>query len=208
MDTTTRLLQNLLRAAQGITFLVPIFLVPLTLALWFLHGKDAKLKSLMQQVAILEKKAVILQEKKEKQERIWQQTKKADPLYLAQVIEALPLQLSELQKAQGLLRQYPDKRPLQDRLAFLQSDRNRIQLVQQVERIAPFFHETELKFVQPVQMNGDDLRNFLVAVEGDDYSTEQERPLLVIKEFKLSKFKTKADDMVYNIDVEMIKRSP
>ncbi len=54
-----------------------------------------------------------------------------------------------------------------------------------------------------VQMNEDDLKKFLLAIETD----AKDRPLLIIKEFELKKLKEKADETVYNVQAELIKRS-
>jgi hypothetical protein len=55
-----------------------------------------------------------------------------------------------------------------------------------------------------VQMNEDDLKTFLTAIEADS----KDRPLLIIKDFELKKLKEKADETVYNVQAELIKRSP
>ena len=201
MDRRTKLLQDLLRATKSIT--IPIFLIPLCVVVWFLHKKDVQLKALGEQIAVLEKKALFLKEQKTKQDYAWELAQKNNPCYLSQIVESLPLLTPELHRVQALSRQYPENQVLRERLAFLQGEKNRIRFVQQIERTGPFFHETELKLQNAVQMNTDDLRKFLVAVEGDDYSAN-----LVIKEFELFKQREKADEVVYNIQMEMIKRVP
>jgi hypothetical protein len=210
MDRATKLLQDLIRAAKNLnlTLLVPIFLLPLFLVVWVLQEKNGTTQMLAQQTANLEKKAVFLKKQKAKQDKAWELAQKSDPRYLSQAVESLSLLAPELHRVQALTRQYPENRALQERLSFLQGEKNRIKFVQQTERAAPTFHETELKLQNPVQMNDDDLRKFLVAVEGDDYSANEERPLFVIKEFELMKQREKADETVYNIQVEMIKRAP
>jgi hypothetical protein len=205
MDRRTKLLQDLLRAAKNIT---PIFLIPLFIVVWVLHKKDVQLKILGKQIAALEKKALFLKEQKAKQDYVWNLAQKGDSCYLSQVVESLPLLTPELHRVQALSRHYPENQVLRERLAFLQGEKNRIKFVQQIERIGSFFHEAELKLQNTVQMNGDDLRKFLVAVEGDDYSANQERPILIIKDFELIKQKEKADEAVYNIQIEIIKRAP
>jgi hypothetical protein len=94
---------------------------------------------------------------------------------------------------------------LQERLSFLQGDKNRIRFIQQEHRTGPFFQETEHKMQNTVQMNEDDLRKFLAMIEE---GTPEDRPLLLVKEFDLKRLKEKADEIVYNIQVELIKRSP
>jgi hypothetical protein len=54
-------------------------------------------------------------------------------------------------------------------------------------------------------VNEDDLKKFLALIEE---GTPQDHPLLLVKEFELQRLKEKADEIVYNIQVELIKRSP
>jgi hypothetical protein len=56
-----------------------------------------------------------------------------------------------------------------------------------------------------VQMNEDDLKKFLTLIEEEE---TKDRPLLFIKEFELKRLKEKADEIVYNVQAELIKRSP
>jgi hypothetical protein len=208
MDRTRGFLQNIVLSAKNIRsksfILTALFLLPLCLAYGYLQGKDLDLKAFAQKIETLEQKARSLQRQAARQEKIWEQAKKSKPEYLSQAVEALPLLVPELHRVQALARQYPENRLLQDRLSFLQSEKNRIRFIQYMERTGPFFQEAELKMQNTVQMNENDLKNFLAAVE----DANQERPILVIKDFDLKKQKEKADEAVYNIQVELIKRTP
>ncbi len=209
MDRTTRLLQNFIRLAKELRKSSPLLLfllclAPLGLVLTLLQGKNDKLEIFSQRVEILEQKAASARQIKTKQESVWQLVQKSNPHYLTQVVEALPLLKSELHRVQALARRYPENRALQERLSFLQGDKNRIRFLPAMERSGSFFQETELKMQNTVQMNEDDLKTFLSAVE----ETAEDRPLLMIKSFELKKLKEKADETVYDVQVELIKRSP
>ena len=54
-------------------------------------------------------------------------------------------------------------------------------------------------------MDLSDLRNFLVAVEGDRYDAPQGKPFLVMKKFDLRKHHEKGDEKIYSIDVELLQ---
>ena len=206
MDRPTRLLQTLVSSAKnlkGNPWLVPLFLLPLCLVLWTLHRKNECLSEAAEKVDIMEQKASSAERLLDKQQQVWSAAQKSNPQYLSSVVEALPLLAPELHRVQALARQSPENTSLQERLSFLQGDSNRIRFIQQAERSGKFFQETELKMQNTVQMNEDDLKKFLSAIEID-----QDRPLLIIKEFELKKQKEKADETVYNIKAEIIKRAP
>jgi hypothetical protein len=208
MDRTKRVLQDLLRLTQSLRrisplFLLPLCLIPLCLVIVLLERKNGTLKTWTEQTELLEQKAISSHRLKAMQQQLWQRVQKSHPHYLSQVIEALPLLIPELRRVQALARQYPENRALQERLFYLQSDKNRIRFTQEAQREGPFFQETEIKMQNTVQMNEDDLRKFLYAIE-----EQEDRPLLLVKDFDLKKIKEKADETVFTVQVELIKRAP
>jgi hypothetical protein len=209
MDRSPRLLQYIAFAAKNLkengVLLTALFLIPLGLALVYLEGKASDLKLCAQRIEALSQKASVSIQQKERHERIWNLVQKSNPGYLAQAVESATLLVPELQRVQALARQYPENRALQERLSFLQRDRNRIRFIQQTERQGSCFRETELQMQHQVQMNEADLKKFLAAVEGEE---KQDRPLFVIKDLVLKKQKEKADETVYLVQAELIKRGP
>ena len=155
--------------------MIPLSLLPLLCVIWFMHEKIQEIKLLDQQVATLEKKAVFQKKQKEKRDLVWERAQKLDSHYLEKTFDFL---IPELKRVQVLCRQYPDNRALHDRLKFLQGEGNQIRWILSAEREESSFHEKEFKMETKVQMNDDDLRKFLVAVEGDDYSEEGVAKLL------------------------------
>ncbi len=207
MVSRTKLIQTLFQFAKNLKtsiFLIPLSLIPLGWVVVVLEKENSHLKSAAQHIEILQRKAQTLQQKQTREEVVWKQVEKSDPLYLSQAVESIPLLVSELQRVQVLAKQYPEKRPLHERLAFLQSGQNQIRFVEKTQRKGPYFQETELKLQNPVQMNDEDLRKFLNSIEGKDPF----KPLLIVKNFELKKKKEKGDEMIYNIQLELIKRMP
>jgi hypothetical protein len=210
MDRTTKLLQTLLRLTQDLKKINPFFLlvlglVPLCLVIWRLEEKNRELQVWTKKIEFLEERALSAEKSKNTRNQLWARAQQSNSHYLSQVIETLPLLTPELNRVQALARQYPSNTALQERLSFLQGDRNRIRFIQQEQRAGPFFQETEHKMQNNVQMNEEDLKKLLFLIEDDQ---SKDRPLLIIKEFDLRKVKEKADEIVYNIQLELIKRSP
>lgn len=209
MDRKSRLLQNFIRLAQDLKKSNPLLLlalgmIPLCLVVFHLEQKSIQIQAWTRKISDLEEKATSSENSKSTRDIVWNSAKESNPQYLSHVVEALPLLTPELSRVQALARQYPSNSALQERLSFLQGDKNRIRFLQQAERSGPFFQETEHKMQNTVQMNEDDLRKFLTAIE----ATSKDRPLLIIKEFELKKLKEKADETVYNVQAELIQRIP
>jgi hypothetical protein len=210
MDRKSRLLQTLLRLTQDLKksnplLLLALGLVPLCLVIWRLEEKSTQLEILTKKIEALEERALSYENSKATRAIIWEAVKQSNPNYLSQVIESLPLLTAEQSRVQALARQYPSNLALQERLSFLQGDKNRIRFIQEAQRAGPFFQETEHKMQNTVQMNEDDLKKFLTLIEEED---SKDRPLLFIKEFELKRLKEKADEIVYNVQAELIKRAP
>jgi hypothetical protein len=210
MDSTKQVLQTFLRVTKDIKATNPLLLlalglVPLCLLIWRLENKNTELQIWTKKIEALEEKARSLENSKAAQDRLWQNVKQCNPSYLSQSVETLSLLTPELHRVQALVRQYPSNTALQERLSFLQGDNNRIRFEQLAHHEGSFFQETEHKMQNSVQMNDDDLKKFLSAIEDHE---ESGRPLLVIKAFELKKTKEKADEFVYNIQAEIIQRTP
>lgn len=209
MDLKSRLLQTFVRLAQDLKKSNPLLvlalgMIPLCLVVFRLEQKSMQIQAWTRKISDLEERAISSEDSKSAQDTLWQSVKQSNPQYLSQVIETLPLLTPELSRVQALAKQYPSNSALQERLSFLQGDKNRIRFTQQAERSGSFFQETEHKMQNSVQMNENDLIKFLTAIEADS----KDRPLLIIKEFELKKLKEKADETVYNVQAELIKRAP
>lgn len=209
MDRKSRLLQTYLRLAQDLKKSNPLLvlalgMIPLCLVIFHLEQKSLQIQAWTKKISDLEERATLSENSKSTRDTVWQSAKQSNPHYLSEVVETLPLLTQELSRVQALAKQYPSNSALQERLSFLQGDKNKIRFIQQAERSGSFFQETEHKMQNTVQMNEDDLKQFLTAIEADS----KNRPLLIVKEFELKKLKEKADETVYNVQAELIKRSP
>lgn len=208
MDRTKRVLQAVFRLTEDLKNIHPLLLlvlglVPLFLIVWRLEEKNARLQMWAQKIASLEEKGLSSTKLKMQRDLAFQRIKNSNPHYLTQTIESLALLAPELSRIQALARQYPTHSALQERLSFLQSDKNRIHFIQQEQRLGPSFQETEYKMQNAVQMNEADLKKFLSLID----TSEADHPLLLVKSFDLKRFKEKGDEFVYQIQMELIKRS-
>jgi hypothetical protein len=208
MDRKSRLLQTYLRLAQDLKKSNPLLvlalgMVPLCLVVFHLEQKSLQIQAWTKKVSDLEERGASSENSKSTRDTVWQSAKQSNPHYLSEVVETLPLLTPELSRVKALTKQYPSNSALQERLAFLQGDKNKIRFIEQAQRSGSFFQETEYKMQNTVQMNENDLKQFLTAIEADS----KDRPLLIVKEFELKKLKEKADETVYNVQAELIKRA-
>lgn len=205
MDSPSKFLQNLVLSAKKLKnlgfFFLPLLLLPLCGTVGYLHIKNLRLQELSQTINLLEKKADRLQRRKDQQEQRWALVKKSATHNLEHALAALPLLASEQQRVQALAKQYPGNRAIQDRLFFLKGEKNRIRLTKTAETAGSFFQEREYSLQNPVQMNMEDLKNFLFALEAPTQ-------LIVIKTLDLKKHRDKTDETVYTVQAELIQKTP
>ncbi len=209
MDLKSRLLQTFVRLAQDLKKSNPLLvlalgMIPLCLVVFRLEQKNMQIQAWTRKISDLEERAISSKTPNLLKIPSGSRLSKAIRSTFLKSVETLPLLTPELSRVQALAKQYPSNSALQERLSFLQGDKNRIRFTQQAERSGSFFQETEHKMQNSVQMNENDLIKFLTAIEADS----KDRPLLIIKEFELKKLKEKADETVYNVQAELIKRAP
>ncbi len=205
MDFTKRVLSYLILSTKKIKFFLPFCSVfPLFVVLFFLNEKQSHLKALYRQIRPLKQTAALLKENQLQQQKKWETLQQSNPLYLSQSVERLSLLSRERDRVEILSKHYPENPFLQERLSFFQEEKNQIRFIPLIKRPGHYFLETELKLQNTVQMNEDDLRKFLFALEGEI----KEKPSLMIKHFELTKKKEKGEEFVYTIEAELIQRTP
>src|SRR5579872_1071625 len=158
MDRKSRLLQTYLRLAQDLKKSNPLLvlalgMVPLCLVVFHLEQKSLQIQAWTKKVSDLEERGASSENSKSTRDTVWQSAKQSNPHYLSEVVETLPLLTPELSRVKALARQYPSNSALQERLAFLQGDKNKIRFIEQAQRSGSFFQETEYKMQNTVQMN-------------------------------------------------------
>lgn len=174
-------------------------LLPLALVLYFLHVRYNALTEASHTVSDIEMQQRAIARIAAQKEQILSHLQGSNSDYLRTGSEAFSL-------AQPQVRRLQIAGSLQER-DTLRS--NRLQWVAASERSAFGFKETEFKLAHPVFMNGDDLKKFLVFIEGvsiDPYIAKEKRPQLVIRDFELTR-KMIGSEEVYAIDLHLTQRT-
>ena len=145
---------------------------------------------------------------KEKQSAALEQIKKSDPFYIDRHLESLLFLEPEIKRLQSIIPNTEEKDPLRKRLSYL-LEGNRLHFLS--EKVTREGHLQEVEECQQiaVELNAEDLQKVLVAIEGLPIGPLQPRedlPHLVIKEFKLAKKALLAQEEVYTLMLQLIKK--
>lgn len=154
-----------------------------------------------EEVSLLSLKREALEKQKTLHQKMESQIHRASKDYIQQSIESLTCLHGEHLRVAALAKQFPDNSFLKERLLFLSSDQNKIHFETRREGTDILLHLSHR-----VQMDQNDLKTFLEAVEGDRYDEKGNKPFLVMKKFDLMKCYEKGDEKVYSIHAEIIQK--
>jgi|JI10StandDraft_1071094.scaffolds.fasta_scaffold22850_5 hypothetical protein len=133
-----------------------------------------------------------------------------DPYYIDHVLEKMVFLKPEVE-ALELVYHHPAFKScenVQKRLETLTKKGNHLMFSEKHREASSELEEIYLSQIRPVEINGDDLKTILRAVEGvsiGDEAPPNHRPQFVIREFHLSKKKL-AERETYLLEMQLIKR--
>ncbi len=183
--------------------------LPVLGAAFFLFLAQAKLEELEARFAKAARKEKISFERKAKRERFIQRYSQANPYFLDQQIESLPLLQREKERLEALLHHpaFPDSRDLKGRLQFIQE--NRLFFTEENIRTATHLKETDEKQRHPVQMDENDLQKVLSLIEDVPVGAHlpaPARPQLIVQEMRIRKTETPLHTEVFEVEMDLLKR--
>ena len=171
-----------------------------TSVFWLLE-KYHRVNQCAEEVALLCLRREALEKQKMLHKKMEAQISRGAKDYIKQSLESISCLQGEHLRVAALAKQFPDNPFLKERLLFLSSDQNQIHFEQKREG-----SEVHLHLSHRVQMDLNDLKTFLEAVEGDRYDDRENKPFLVMKKFDLMKCYEKGDEKVYSIHAEIIQK--
>lgn len=190
-------------------FFFALVVLPLLAAALFICFEYSQLKGLQDRFTAAARKEKIAFERKARKERLIQRYCHANPYFLDQQIESLPLLQRELEQLKSLLPHpaFPNHQSIRDRSAFLVD--NRLVFAEEQIRTSSQIKEVEEKQRRPVEMDENDLKKILSIIE--DVSIDQtpflnDRPQILIKDFHLKKQKTSLQTEVFEVEMDLLKR--
>lgn len=150
-------------------------------------------------------------ERKAKKDQFFQRYAHPTPYFLDHNIESLSFLQQEEKELSDFLH-HPalfDKGPIQERIAFIQGDENRISFTEEAIRQSPQIKETEEKQRHPVQMDESDLKKILSIIE--DVSIESHipapgSPQMIITDLSLKKSTKLLNREILEVEMKILKR--
>lgn len=188
-----------------ILIVLPLFLGGSFLVFQYTEAKN--LEATFYQTCKKGKKALATKKIKE---NFIQRHSNANPYFLEN-IESTTFLSPEIQELEHLI-QHPalaDKQALKARLDFLTKGANRLRFTEEAMRSSSKIKETEEKQLHPVQMNGEDIKKLLASLEDvpiDSYRMTENRPQIVITDFRLEKKQTPLKTHIFEVEMQFIKR--
>lgn len=146
---------------------------------------------------------------KKNEESLFASLKKPDPHYIDKHIESLTFLLPEIRKLELMVEENPENIGASKRLFFLKGGGNRLLFKEEGIRSGSGLREMEEIQQSPVEMNEEDLKKLLCLIEGITiwpYGPKEGKPQLIVKDFKLSKKQTIAQQHVFLVSLQLIKR--
>lgn len=128
-----------------------------------------------------------------------------EPKFLEKEVEPFPLLTDERKRLTNHLETYTfiSTAPLQERLKELETQ-NKLLFNEKGKTKYPRFLETTQTLAAPVEVDGDDLLELLALLEGSE--KVQERPLIQITDFSLSRKESRQDQLSYQLMLKLVQR--
>lgn len=186
--------------------LLPIFIVVM---LFFsqksqLNDLESTLESIQYQAFNKEKKQALNM-------MVRQHFHDADHFYIDKHLETLVFLEPEIEMLQKIVndKNFADDERIKRRLELLTTQANSLVFSEGVVQTFPLFQETVETLVHPVEINTDDLKKILAAIEGveiGEFAPKDHRPQLLVLEFKLDKKKVYEKNEVFVLNMKLLKR--
>jgi len=184
--------------------------IPSVYIFWHYHEKASSISALSWKIETLHKKSLVNKIKAEKEERILNKMKGADPYYIDKYVESLHFLDAEIKKWQKIALEETIEPGVEERLHFLNSSKNKLSFAEGTIQSLGNFREIEEKQKYPVEINEEDLKKILCVLEGISISPHyapEKHPQILIKQFDLTK-KNHAEikEKVFILSMQLIKR--
>jgi hypothetical protein len=190
--------------------ILALSLLPAVYLFWYNKEKAGAISTLSVKIESLHKKSLLNKMKAEKEEKILNKMKGADPYYIDKYVESLHFLDAEIKKWQKLSLDEDIRPNIEQRLAFLNSNKNKLSFAEGLIQSQGKFREIEEKQKHPVEINEEDLKKILCVLEGISISPNyapEKHPQIVIKQFELTK-KSHAEikEKVFLLSMQLLKR--
>jgi len=192
-------------------FFYSFLLIPFILSGSYFLSRNAFQQQLEVRFREAAKSGKIAIERKSRKENFIKRYSNADPFFLDKHIESLLFLQNERSTISSMIHHpaLTNKRTLQERLAFLNSETNRLSFTEEDIRTSARIKETDEKQRRAVQMSENDLQKVLATIEDipiGQYEPIAKMPQLLVRDMKIKKIENPQHCEVYEVEMELLKR--
>lgn len=186
-------------------------LIPIAIAWFTLSSNLADLDDLQNKLWGLQEQAFSREKKQASNIAVRLHYRDADHFYIDKNLETISLLEPEIESLKAMLNNpnFPDDESVKKRLDFLSGAENTLVFTEGVVQSTPTMQEVTETLVHPVEVNIDDIKRILCAVEGismNGCKASTERPQLLILDFKIEKKNVSEKNQVYLLNLKLLKR--
>ncbi|MCP5492303.1 MAG: hypothetical protein H7A40_04605 [Chlamydiales bacterium] len=193
--------------------LLMIFLLPMLFLFQNFSKKAAELEELKEEFALLKPKLTKALLNSNHTSEFLERYKNTNHFYLEKHLETMQFQTHKVHSIEQLLKipEFTSAPTLIAQLNQCRHQNNSLQLKESSSRVNKDIQETELKLMQPVLIETEDLFAILSNIENKsigDHQPEAGCPQLIFKSFDLKKTVSQDQQQIFKLDFELIKREP
>ncbi len=196
---------------RALLYVVLLGLIPFTFVFIHFYQQKSHLEELHTNLEIVHQQAFVKEKKQATNLAVRQHFREADHFYIDKYLETLVFLEPEIESLQKIVndKNFAEDERIRKRLEFLTSQSNTLVFSEGVVQSYPLFQETTETLVHPVEINAVDIQKILARIEGveiNSFQPGQNRPQLMITEFKLDKKKITDKNEVFQLNLKLLKR--
>ncbi len=194
-----------------IIYIMVLGLLPIAYACFSLMTSLNKVEELENRIQSVRHSAYQRDKKQAVNMSVKENFREADHFYIDKHLETVTLLQQETENLQRILnnKNFAGDEDIKRRLDFLTGPGNRILFSEGNVQSFAYFKEVTASLVHPVEVNIDNLKKILARVEGIEIGTYQQgqnRPQLIVLDFKLDKKSITEKNEVYSLNMKLLKR--
>lgn len=198
-------------AFKSFSYWALLLIAPLPIFYFLFHYSVTveRLKTLDEKMEILHARKEQSEAVQKRQHSVLTSLVQSDLFYIDKHIETLTFLEPEIKKMETLFTENAIDDSVQKRLHFLKNGPNRLVFAEDKIRSKDKIREVTERQQHPVEMSEEDLRKLLCLVEGVTiwpYGPREGRPQLIIQDFHLLKKRVDAQEPVFVVNMNLIKR--
>ncbi len=194
-----------------VLYILLIGLVPLVIAITIFFYNLNDLDQTRQALEHVQQTALLQERKQSVNMSLRNYFSDADHFYIDKQLETLAFLEPEVDGLSKIYvnKNYAEDEALKKRLEFISGSGNNMVFSEGIVQSFPLFQETTETLVHPVEVNTKNIQEILTRIEGVEigpHTIPQNRPQLIVLEFKLDKKSIAEKNEVFLLNMKLLKR--